>query len=71
MYSKGKGGGKGDSKGGKGPGNQQPNGAAYYIAMPMKAMKGGGKSFSNQAGQYSASKGGGKGAGRKPGGKDC
>ena len=51
MHSKGKCGSKGGSKGGKGPGNRYPNSAAYYMAMAMKAMKGGGKAFGNQAGQ--------------------
>ena len=40
-YMKAKGGGKGDSKGGKGPGNAL-NPAQYYMMMAMKAMKAGG-----------------------------
>ena len=44
MNANSKGKGKGDSKGGKGPSNQNP--AQYYFHMMMKAMKGGGKGYS-------------------------
>ena len=44
MNHKGKGGGKGDSKGGKGPSNYNP--LQYHFQMMMKAMKGGGKGYS-------------------------
>lgn len=68
MYSKGKGKGDRNSKGGKGTSNSS-NPAQYYIMIAMTATKRGSKGFSN-AGNLCSQRKGGK-VGGKTGGKDC